>query len=305
MDNQIKKIAVIGAGSMGWQIALHCAVKGYPVCLIDIAEQMLDQARKMQIQEIERLITQKQIIANEKDVILRRLNFTSNMRQGVSDVDLVIETVSENLELKRRVFEQLDQFCPSYTILATNSSSIPISQIESAVQRTDKVLNTHFYPPIWARPMVELMGGAATSDDTIKKVKIFVYSIALTPLIVKTESKGFIFNRVWRAIKRECLHLVNEGVSSFEDVDRAWMICFNLPYGPFGLMDMVGLDVVRDIEMSYYKESNDPKDAPPQLLLDKIAKGELGIKTNKGFYKYPNPDFQDFNWLKGEKNNEK
>lgn len=300
MDNQIKKIAVIGAGSMGWQIALHCAVKGYPVCLIDIAEQMLDQARKMQIQEIEQFITQKQIIAEEKEIILGRLNFTSNMRQGVSDVDLVIETVSEDLALKRKVFSQLDELCTAHTILATNSSSIPISQIESAVKRTDKVLNTHFYPPIWARPMVELMSGTATSDDTIEKVKIFAHAIALTPLIVKIESKGFIFNRVWRAIKRECLHLVDEGVSSFEDVDRAWMICFNLPYGPFGLMDMVGLDVVRDIEMSYYKESNNPRDAPPKILLDKIAKGELGIKTNKGFYTYPNPAFANHAWLKGE-----
>jgi 3-hydroxybutyryl-CoA dehydrogenase len=211
-----------------------------------------------------------------------------------------IETAPENLELKRKIFAQLDELCPAHTILATNSSSMPISSIESATKRVDKLLNTHFYPPIWVRPMVELMSGTATSLDTIEKVKQFAHSISLTPLIVKKESMGFIFNRVWRAIKRECLHLVDEGVASYDDVDRAWMICFNLPYGPFGLMDMVGLDVVRDIEMKYYEQSDDEKDAPPKLLLDKIEKGELGIKTNKGFYTYPNPAFQDPNWLKRE-----
>ena len=293
MNKQIKTISVVGAGSMGWQIALHCAVHDYPVWLIDISQQVLDQAQQMQIQELAKRKVDKQ-------AILAWLNFTTNMAQGVAEADLVIETAPENLALKRKIFTQLDELCPPQTILATNSSSQPISRIESATKRLDKVLNTHFYPPIWVRPMVELMRGTATSDDTMEQVKQFVHSIALTPLIVTKESMGFIFNRVWRAIKRECLHLVDEGVASADDVDRAWMICFNLPYGPFALMDMVGLDVVRDIEMKYYEQSGDEKDAPPKMLLDKIEKGEIGIKTNKGFYTYPNPAFQNHTWLKGE-----
>ena len=111
---------------------------------------------------------------------------------------------------------------------------------------------------------------------------------------------GFVFNRVWRAVKRECLHLVAQGVASFEDVDRAWMIMTGGDVGPFGLMDMVGLDVVRDIERVYYGESGDPRDAPPQMLLDKIARGELGVKTGKGFYTYPHPAYEDPDWLKGD-----
>jgi 3-hydroxybutyryl-CoA dehydrogenase len=117
---------------------------------------------------------------------------------------------------------------------------------------------------------------------------------------VRKESTGFLFNRVWRAIKKECLHLVDEGVASYEDVDRAWIIVFGTSAGPFGFMDMIGLDVVRDIEMVYYRESGDVSDAPPQLLLDKIARGELGLKTGKGFYSYPHPAFQTPGWLKGD-----
>jgi 3-hydroxybutyryl-CoA dehydrogenase len=134
----------------------------------------------------------------------------------------------------------------------------------------------------------------------MERAKHFVRAIGLAPLIVRKESTGFLFNRVWRAIKKECLHLVDDGVASFEDVDRAWMVVMGTPAGPFALMDVVGLDVVRDIEMVYYRESGDELDAPPKLLLDKIARGELGVKTGKGFYSYPNPAYRAPGWLKGE-----
>jgi 3-hydroxybutyryl-CoA dehydrogenase len=158
----------------------------------------------------------------------------------------------------------------------------------------------HFYNFVWQRSIVELMKGTATSEETVAKAVQFAHNIGLTPLLVRKESTGFIFNRVWRAIKKECLHLVDDGVASHEDVDRAWMILNNQSVGPFGLMDIVGLDVVRDIEMVYFQESGDESDAPPQLLLGKIEKGELGVKTGEGFYTYPNPAYQNPAWLKGE-----
>ena len=145
--------------------------------------------------------------------------------------------------------------------------------------------------------LVELMSGTGTSGETVERVRQFMVTIRITPLLVQKESTGFIFNRVWRAIKKETLHLVDEGVASHEDVDRAWMIIMKRPKGPFGVMDTVGLDVVRDIEMVYYRESGDESDAPPKLLLDKIEKGELGVKSGKGFYTYPNPAFEDPSWL--------
>jgi len=158
----------------------------------------------------------------------------------------------------------------------------------------------HFYSLAMHRTMVELMRGTATSNETIENVRQFARTLGLTPLLVRKESTGFIFNRVWRAIKKECLHLVDDGVASHEDVDRAWMIFLGAPAGPFGMMDRVGLDVVRDIEMVYYRESGDESDAPPKLLLDKIERREFGMKTGKGFYTYPGPAFEAPGWLKGD-----
>src|SRR5207302_3729422 len=125
---------------------------------------------------------------------------------------------------KREIFAQLDQSCPAYTVLATDSSSIKVSALEDATHRPEQVLNMHFYSPVWQRPMVELMGGTATSAETLERARHFARTIGVIPLLVRKESTGFLFNRVWRAIKKECLHLVDDGVASHEDVDRAWMI---------------------------------------------------------------------------------
>ena len=293
-------VCIVGAGYMGAQIALQCATHGYAIWLVDALAEALQQAAESHSLELERRLEKQQITAEEKEVILRRIHLTTNMEEGASKADLVIEAVPERLEVKREVFAQLDEVCPRHTILATNSSSLRISAIENATHRPDKVLNMHFYSLAMHRTMVELMRGTATSDETIEKVRQFTRALGLTPLLVRKESTGFIFNRVWRAIKKECLHLVDDGVASHEDVDRAWMIFLGTSVGPFGMMDRVGLDVVRDIEMVYYRESGDESDAPPKLLLDKIESGELGMKTGKGFYTYPDPAFEAPGWLKGD-----
>jgi 3-hydroxybutyryl-CoA dehydrogenase len=282
-----------------WVPRLGCAAYGYPVWLIDNQEKALERAAQSHVQELDRRIEKQQITTDEKKDILNRLHTTTKMPEGLANADLVIEVVPELLDLKREIFTEMDKLCPSHTILATNSSSIRISAIEDATRRPAQLLNMHFYPPIWQRSMVELMRGTLTSEETIETVRQFTQTVGLVPLRVCKESTGFIFNRVWRAIKKECLHLVDDGVASHEDVDRAWMIAVGTPIGPFGLMDMVGLDVVRDIEMAYYRESGDESDLPPKLLLNKIEKEELGIKTGKGFYNYPNPEFQNTSWLKG------
>jgi 3-hydroxybutyryl-CoA dehydrogenase len=299
---EIETVCIVGAGFMGAQIGLHCAAHNRTAWLVDVSEDALERASQSHAAELERRLAQQQISAGERDAILSRIHLTREMQEGALDAGLVIEAIPERLEAKREVFGQLDRICPERTILATNSSSIRISAIEDATERPDSVLNMHFYPPVWQRTMVEIMRGTATSDDTIEAASRFARAIGLTPLLVLRESTGFLFNRVWRAIKKECLHLVNEGVASHEDVDRAWMIALGMPIGPFGLMDMVGLDVVRDIEMVYYHESGDKSDLPPRLLLDKVEQAELGIKTGRGFYAYPNPAYQDPSWLKGSGN---
>ncbi len=286
---------------MGTMIGLHCAVHGYEVRFIDISGKVLERATETYTRELQRQVEDKHITINEKNTILSRIHLTMNMKEGVADADLVIEAATERLETKREIFSRLDQICPDHTILATNSSSIRISRIEDATHRPDRVLNTHFYGSIWQNTVVELMRGTATSDETIERVRRFAHNIGLVPLLVRKESTGFIYNRVWRAIKKECLRVVADGVASHEDIDRAWMILLDRPIGPFGMMDRVGLDVVRDIEMVYYNEYGDESDVPPKLLLDKIERGELGIKTGKGFYLYPNPAFQNPSWLRDSK----
>lgn len=293
-------IAVVGAGTMGAQIALQCALHNYPVRLYSRSTGTLQRAARSHAQELDQRVAKQGITAEEKERILRRIQYTTELQQALAAADLVIENAPENLEIKRALFAQFDSLCAPRAVLATNSSSIRIAALEDATQRPELVLNMHFYLPVWQRPMVELMGGTATTKETMARARRFVRALGLTPLAVRKESTGFVFNRVWRAIKKECLHLVDDGVASCEDVDRAWMIAVGTPAGPFALMDMVGLDVVRDIELIYYRESGDEADAPPQLLLDKIARGELGVKSGKGFYTYPHPAFQNPGWLKGD-----
>ena len=296
----IESVCLCGAGYLGWQISLQCASQGTPVRLFDISEEALERASEHIRHELKTWTSEGNITLEDVEAILGRVSFHNDLAKAVEGVDLVIEAVPERLDLKREVFAQLDDVCDDATILATNSSSIRISKIEDATGRLDKVLNTHFYNTPWKRSIVELMRGTGTSDETLERVREFMVSIGITPLMVLRESTGFIFNRVWRAIKRECLHLVDQGVSSFQDVDRAWMTLYETPYGPFGMMDGVGLDVVRDIEMVYYEESGAERDVPPRLLLEMIERGELGVKTGKGFYTYPDPAYLKPGFLKGK-----
>jgi 3-hydroxybutyryl-CoA dehydrogenase len=296
----IDSVCLCGAGFLGWQISLQCASHGTPVRLFDISEAALERASEHIRHELKTWTSEGKITPEEVEATLSLVSFHDDMAEAVEGVDLVIEAVPERLDLKRAVFAQLDSVCDDATIVATNSSSIRVSKIEGATGRLDRVLNTHFYNTPWKRSIVELMRGTGTSDETLERVRLFMVSIGITPLMVLRESTGFIFNRVWRAIKRECLHLVDQGVASFEDVDRAWMTLYETPYGPFGMMDRVGLDVVRDIEMVYYEESGAERDAPPGMLLEMIERGELGLKTGKGFYTYPDPGYLEPGFLKGK-----
>jgi len=230
---------------------------------------------------------------------VQRVNLCKDLEEALGDADLVIEAAPEELELKRKLFERLDALAPRGAILATNSSSIPISKIESATTRPERCLNMHFYSPALGLNMVDIMGGTRTTAETIEAGKEWIRSVGCVPLTVKKEILGFCFNRVWRAIKRETLYLWAEGFVDFRDIERAWMIFTGMPSGPFGLMDNIGLDVVYDIEMVYYNESKDPKDHPPEALKAKVDRKELGVKTNKGFYTYPDPEYRKPDFIKG------
>ena len=294
-------IGIVGAGFMGAQIAVTCATAGYVVWLQDTAQKALERAKCSLESALATQHAGRRLSAEGVALAGSRVRYTTDLREAVSGADLVIEATPERLEVKRAVFAELDRVCPPHAILATNSSSLRISLIEDATRRPERVLNLHYFAPVNSKPVVELMGGTSTSAETLERVRQFVIRCGLTPLLVRRESTGFIFNRVWRAVKKECLRVVDSGVASHEDVDRAWMISYGTPRGPFGEMDMIGLDVIRDIEMVYYLESGALSDAPPKVLLDKIASGELGVKTGAGFYSYPHPVYEEPGFLLGDR----
>ncbi|MFX0072476.1 MAG: 3-hydroxyacyl-CoA dehydrogenase family protein [Candidatus Hermodarchaeota archaeon] len=272
MVNKINIVAVIGIGFLGKQIAFQTASFDYIVRLYDVNTEMLEK-------EAKKLKRKKKRLGVSGDV-----TFHNTISEAVNDADLIIEAVPEKLELKKKIFAEIDKYAPPHAIIATNSSSIPISRIEDAVKRKDKVMNMHFYSLLF--PMVDIMRGTKTSDETFEIGKKYVESIEYTPLIVKKECYGFVFNRIWRACKKEALEIWAGGYADIETVDTAWKIFTGMSVGPFQLMDNVGLDTVYNVEMSYYKESGDPRDKPPQKLKDMIDRGELGARTKKGFYTY-------------------
>ena len=291
MTGPIERVAVVGAGTMGRQIALQVARSGFPVALFDADPAALGRARAAQRDVVRAWAAAGEVGPGEDAAIFERLRYVEDLGAAVRDVDLAIEVVPERVELKRRVFAQLDEHCRDGCVIATNSSSIRVSLLEDATGRPEQVANLHFYIPVWDHPMVEVGGGTRTSPETLEALTAFARRIGLLPLRVRKESTGFIFNRVWRAIKKETLKVVDSGVASHEDVDRAWMVMFETPYGPFGLMDQIGLDVVKDIEEHYAAESGDPSDLPPPVLTERVARGDLGRKTGRGFYTYPNPAY--------------
>jgi 3-hydroxybutyryl-CoA dehydrogenase len=296
--DEIKQICVVGAGTMGHQIALQCATHDYDVHLVDATKEILDRAQEKIGTALKERVSRGEISSDSMEKALSKISYTTDLEKGAVDSDFVIEAVYEYVEVKRKVFSQLDHICPSHTILATNSSSIRCSLIVDATKRPEKVLNMHFLNPVWVRPLVEVMGSINTSEESIETTVQLGQRIGLTPVTVNGEATGYVFNRLWRAIKKSSLYLVDKGYASFEDVDRAFMIGIPAPFGPFMGMDTVGLDVTLAIEEQWYRESGDESDKPPKILVEKVKNGELGVKTGKGFYQYPNPSYKRPGWLR-------
>jgi 3-hydroxybutyryl-CoA dehydrogenase len=303
----LPNVAVIGAGTMGRQIAALIATSGRNVGMWDAVPDMLAAAPDRIRHETETLPSLPRYAHHrytvtppaDIDAMVARIRMADSLADALNGVDLVIEAVREDLETKRTLFAEMSQLAPN-AILATNSSSIPSSQIASAAADPGKVLNTHFFAPIWSRPMLEIMSSGETRPEVMEVVEQFGRSLGLVVAVVRGDSKGFIINRVWRAVKREALRVVDEGHADPADVDRLWMLFFGTPFGPFGIMDMVGLDVVADIETSYQLVATDPEDKPSAILHGKVKAGELGEKSGHGFYRHPDPEYLADGWLQGE-----
>jgi 3-hydroxybutyryl-CoA dehydrogenase len=270
-------MAVIGAGTLGRRIALMLATRGGEVRIFDVAGDQQAAAIGFVESELPGLV------ARLPTASAGRVQGTADLSSAVTGAWLVIEALPERLQLKKQIFAELDRLAPADAILATNSSSYPSSQIIDGVSRPERVLNAHFYmPPVSIA--VEVMSCGHTDEHVIDLLMQTLPTYGLVPFRVRTESVGFIYNRIWGAIKREALTVVAEGVATPEEVDRIFELSLGARRGPFRTMDNVGLDVVLDIEEHYAAVRDGIPEAPRQLLHQYLNRGWLGVKSGRGFY---------------------
>ena len=301
MDKPFERVAVVGTGLLGTQIAMVAAYAGYKVSVYDTREGAFDEIYAKLYADLKAKGVNPFIAWDRWQECKNSIRFTTDLGDALEDVDLVVESVTEDVEAKREIFKRMGEKAPAKAIFATNSSSIPVSRMEQSSGRPERCINTHFYLPLQGMNMVDLMGGTRTLAEVMQKGEEWIRSLGFIPLRVNKEILGFCFNSVWRAIKKQTLYMWANEFVDFRDVDRAWRIFSGMQIGPFALMDTVGLDTVFNIEMSYYNESKDPGDKPPEALAEKIERGELGVKTGKGFYTYPNPEFLNPDFLNPKK----
>lgn len=292
---QRDRVAVIGAGTMGWQISLILAAHGTPVSLYDRDDAALARALSTIAGQAPDLVASGAIPGPAHDT-LARISPSETLAAAVATAWLVVEAIPERLDLKRSLFAELSAEAPREVILATNSSSFKSRLLADVTTHPQRLMNAHFYGNPWRRSGVELMSCGATDPSHLERVARFLRGCGLMPVIVRGESTGFVVNRIWRAVKRESLRVVAEGLATPEEVDRLWCLAMETPMGPFAMMDRVGLDVVQDIERHYAAESGRADDEPPAFLDDMVREGRLGQKTGSGFYEYPNPAYLRPGW---------
>ena len=284
-NKNIKQVAVVGAGAMGSQIAMVCALAGYPVTLQDIEQQSIDKAKVFLDEQMNRRVEKGRFTREEVDSAFDRLSFTVNL-EDLSNANIVIEAIIEKLDAKRELFAKLDKIVANDTILATNSSTIVSSKIADVVSHPENICNIHFFNPVLVMEMVEVVKGPHTSDETAQASMEFVKSIHKTPVLLKKEISGFIANRILGKLMDEAVYLYENGYATHEEIDLVCKKALNHPIGPFALMDLTGIDVNYFVRMQRFNESGDENDKPSRIVTEKVEKGELGKKVGKGFYEY-------------------
>ena len=281
---EIKKIFVAGAGLMGGGIAQVCAQAGYQVTMRDVADDILQKSLKAINWSVGKFV-EKGKVAGTVAEIMGRLHVTTDLA-AASDADFVFEAIIENLEAKRQLFAELDKLCPARTILATNTSAIPVTEIAVATERVPKVAGTHFFSPVPMMRAVEIVKGLGTSDETVEIADSLCKSIGKETIRVNMDVAGIVLNRLNFPSTIEAIRLVESGVATVEDIDKGMRLGFGRPMGPFETADMAGLDVGFNAMMAVYKETRDPKFHPPMLFQRKVKLGQLGRKTGIGWSRY-------------------
>jgi len=284
----VKKVAVIGFGTMGSGIAQVFALAGYEVVARDVTNEFLERGLNL-IKNgpfgLNKAVEKGRLKKEDAEAALSRIKTTTDLAEAVKEADIVIEAVFENMDLKKQVFKEADENAPPHAILASNTSTLSITAIAAATKRPQQVVGMHFFNPVPVMRLVEVVKGLATSDEVVEVVKQLATKLGKTPIVCK-DVPGFVANRLAFPYLAEAIRLYEMGVASAEDIDTAMKLGYNFPMGPLELIDLIGLDVTLDILETLYKETGQSTFCPPVLLRQMVRAGWLGRKTKKGFYTY-------------------
>jgi len=281
-----EQVAVIGAGAMGRQIALQCALSGFPVALNDSRGEALDAAAKFCREYLDGRIAKGKLAQADKDGALARLRFSADLADAAKDADVVIEAIIEQFGPKAELFRRLGELCKPDTLLATNSSNIRGSRLAAATERPERVLNLHFFNPALVMELVEVVVHPGVPAEARDRAVEFCRRIRKTPVVLRKEIPGFVVNRIFRALTREAVSLYEEGYASAENIDLAVVKGLGHPMGPLRLLDTTGIDVSYLARMDEYNETGAESAKPNRTLKEMYERGEWGKKTGKGFYSY-------------------
>jgi 3-hydroxybutyryl-CoA dehydrogenase len=282
----VTTLAVIGAGSMGAQIAQQAALNGIEVRLQDESAEQLERAVETNRGHLMRRVEKARLGQADAEVALARVSTTTDLSEAVADADFVIEAIFEDLALKREVFGALDRVAPRDAVLASNSSTMGISKIAGATSRPASCVNMHFFYPVLVMDLVEVVRGPQTSDGTVERAMALAKEMGRTPVLINKEIDGFIVNRILHAATQEAYRLLDAGVAGFEDIDTAVEKGLNWPMGPFRLGDFSGLDVTYNARLHMYRTTGEERFRPSPQLEAKVKAGKLGRKTKEGWYRY-------------------
>ncbi|SIR35961.1 3-hydroxybutyryl-CoA dehydrogenase [Peribacillus simplex] len=280
----IQKVMVIGAGQMGSGIAQVCAMSGYEVLLHDLKDEYVEKGLGTITKNLSRQVEKGKMESGEKDAILSRLTSSTNLKNA-AEVDLVVEAAVENMEIKTKIFAELDEITPQHVILASNTSSLPITEIAAATKRPEKVIGMHFMNPVPVMKLVEIIRGLATSDEVYKEVEKMAESLNKVPVEVN-DFPGFVANRILMPMINEAIYTLYEGVATKEAIDDVMKMGMNHPMGPLTLADFIGLDTCLYIMETLHQGLGDDKYRPCPLLRKYVKAGWLGKKSGRGFYEY-------------------
>jgi 3-hydroxybutyryl-CoA dehydrogenase len=281
---EIKQVGVLGCGLMGSGIAEVCARAGYQTWVREVAEDLARKGRTTIEKSLGRAVEKAKLGAEERDLVLSRIHTTTEL-EALKDSDIIIEAVTEDLQLKNDMFRTLDRVCPAHTILASNTSSLTIAEMAAATHRPERTVGLHFFNPVPVMKLVEVVRTIATSQQTFRTAFDFARSLGKEPIEAK-DTSGFVVNRLLVPYMLDAIRCLEQGLASTEDIDKAMVLGTGYPMGPFALCDFVGIDTLYRIAEIMFDEFREPRFAPPALLKRMVTMGYIGRKTKRGFYDY-------------------